>query len=62
MTLSKDELIDLVAFALWHHRQLRPRHESLAELRLWARVVVEHLETAGVVWSRRPSPPPHRTP
>jgi hypothetical protein len=62
MQISKNELIEVVAFVLWRSLDLRPRKRSLDDARLWARRVVEHLELCGIEWARRPPAPPHSTP
>ena len=62
MTLARQELIELIAFALWRQIDLRPRRRSLDDARLWAEKVVEQLERSGVSWTRDAPAPSHRTP
>ena len=62
MDLTRHELIELIAFALWRQIDLRPRRRSLDDARLWAEKVVEQLERSGISWTRDAPPPPHRTP
>jgi hypothetical protein len=62
MEITKNELIEVIAFALWRSLDLRLRRRSLDDARLWARRVVEHLELCGIEWARRPPVPPHSTP
>ncbi|MFZ1416682.1 MAG: hypothetical protein WAS73_19215 [Defluviicoccus sp.] len=62
MELARQELIELIAFALWRQIDLRPRRRSLDDARWLAEKVVEQLERSGVSWTRDAPPPPHRTP
>ena len=57
-----DELVEMIGYALWRHRDLRPRRPSLDETRHWAAKVVEHLMLCGVGWFRRRPARDHGTP
>ena len=59
---TREDLIEMIAYALWRSLDLRPRKRSLDDARLWARKVVEHLELCQIEWRQRPARGPHRTP
>jgi hypothetical protein len=47
---------------LWRRLDLRPKKRSLDDARIWAAVVVDHLELCGVRWSKSAPKPLHSTP
>jgi hypothetical protein len=62
MEVQREELVEIIAFALWRSIDLRPRKRNLDDARVWAREVVKHLELCGIDWTRGPPTPPHRIP
>jgi len=62
MTPAQEELVDIIAYALWRNAHLRPRKPTLDETRIWARAVVEHMACCGVECSTKPSAKLHHTP
>ncbi len=61
MEPSREELIEIIAYALWRGLDLRPKRRSLDDARAWAAKVVDHLEACGVTWGKRPARKPHST-
>ena len=59
---EQEELVDIIAFALWRNARLRPRKPTLEETRIWARAVVEHMACCGVECTRKPPSKLHRSP
>jgi hypothetical protein len=62
MQVTRDELVEIIAYAVWRSSHLRPRRRDLDEARLWAAEIVRQLELCRIEWSRRPPPPPPATP
>ena len=62
LDLDRKELESMVAYALWRRLDLRPKKLSLDDARIWAAVVVDHLELCGVRWSKSPPKALHSTP
>ena len=60
--LDRTDLESMVAYALWRRPDLRPKKRSLDDARIWATVVVDHLELCGVRWSKSAPKPLHTTP
>jgi hypothetical protein len=60
--LDRTDLESMVAYALWRRPDLRPKKRSLDDARIWATVVVGHLELCGVRWSKPAPKPLHTTP
>ncbi|WP_207476407.1 hypothetical protein [Arenibaculum pallidiluteum] len=60
--MSRDVLIEIIAYALWKHLDLRPRRRSLDDARLWARQVVDHMELSRVEAFQGPPARPHSIP
>ena len=58
---DKDDISDMIAYALWRNWKLRPAKRDLAATREWAKRVTAHLELCGVEWSRKPPNQPHGT-
>ncbi len=61
MEPTREELIEIIAHALWRDLDLRPRRRSLADARAWATKVVEHLEACGVTLAKSQASKPHST-
>ncbi len=62
MDLAREELIDVIAYALWRSLDLRPRNRDLLDCQVWATKVVDHLERSGIEWSKKPPIAGHSTP
>lgn len=60
--VSKDELTQALAYALWRNWHLRMKARRLDDARLWAGAVAGHLERCGWRVVRRPERAAHRTP
>ena len=50
----RDEITDMIAYALWLHWKQRPTRRDLSATRRWARYATAHLELCGMEWSRKP--------
>ena len=61
MEPTREELIEIIAYALWRGLDLRPKRRSLDDARAWATRVVEHLEACGVTWTKSQASKPHST-
>jgi hypothetical protein len=61
MEPTREELIEIIAYALWRGLDLRPKKRSLDDARAWAARVVDHLEACGVSWTKRPAMKAHST-
>ena len=48
MKLARDDLIQMITYALWRHFKFRPKSRSIDDHRPYAGKVVEHLEMCGV--------------
>lgn len=59
--LSRDELREIIAYALWRSLDLRPQKRSLDDARIWAKHIVDHLELCRVEWKKKPPLGPHST-
>ena len=62
MEMDRKRLIETIAYALWKRMDLRPKKRSLADARIWAGKVVEHMDLCGIECRQRPSKPPHSSP
>ena len=61
MEPEPDELVDMIAYALWRHWKLRPARRDLAAMRVLAQQVVEHLALCRIEWRQKPPGPRHGT-
>ncbi len=61
MEPTREELIEIIAYALWRGLDLRPKRRSLEDARAWATRVVDHLEACGVTLTRQQARKPHST-
>jgi hypothetical protein len=50
----RNEVTDMIAYALWRHWKLRPPERDLSATRRWARCATDHLDLCGIEWTRKP--------
>ncbi len=50
----RDDVTDMIAYALWRHWKLRPPERDLSATRRWARYATAHLDLCGIEWIRKP--------
>ncbi len=50
----RDDVTDMIAYALWRHWKLRPAKRDLSATRRWARYATAHLDLCGIEWTRKP--------
>ena len=55
----RDDVTDMIAYALWRHWKLRPSRRDLAATRQWAAYATDHLKLCGIEWIRRPPDKSH---
>lgn len=53
MKVSRDDLLQVITYALWRHFKFRQKRRSVEEHRPYANRVVEHLEMCGVELEKR---------
>ena len=62
MEIERDELINMVGYALWRNLSLRPKKRSLEDAKIWATKIVEHLEQCRIEFHRKHPCPGQITP
>ncbi len=55
----RDDITDMIAYALWRHWKLRPPKRNLSATRRWARYATAHLDLCGIEWTRKPPAKSH---
>jgi hypothetical protein len=55
----RDDVTDMIAYALWRHWQQRPPKRDLSATRRWARYATAHLDLCGIEWTQKPPPDSH---
>ena len=50
----RNDVTDMIAYALWRHWKQRPPKRDLAATRRWATYATAHLELCGIEWRQKP--------
>jgi hypothetical protein len=50
----RDDITDMIAYALWRHWKQRPPKRDLSATRRWAMYVTAHLDLCGIDWTQKP--------
>ena len=57
--LLRDDITDMIAYALWRHWKQRPPKRDLSATRRWARYATAHLDLCGIEWTQKPPADSH---